>query len=153
MNCELCGREAELYTAEIEGTTLKVCEKCSSMGKVIKRPAPPKVKKPVKKKFVRKAEPVKEIVEAVVEDYAKKIRQAREKTGMTQKEFARKLNEKESILHKLETGSFKPSLALAKKLEKLLHIKLVEQREEEKEQVTPKTGKSSGLTIGDIIKF
>ena len=117
MNCEMCGKETELYTASIEGATMKVCPNCAGHGKVLQRP------KPVPKKTKRKiaapvpAEPAVEVVAAVVDDYAKLIKDARSKTGMTQKDFAKKINEKESLLHKMETGGFKPSIPLAKKLE------------------------------------
>lgn len=153
MNCEMCGKETEPYTAIIEGVVMKVCARCASHGKTVRNPQP----EPKKIKFINKIkqeqkEPEVELIEAVVEDYAKKIRDARNKTGLTQKEFAKKINEKESLLHKMETGSFKPSIPKAKKLEKILQIKLVEQREEEKIKI-PKTKNTSGaLTIGDLIK-
>ncbi len=38
MNCDICGRDALLYTVLVEGSELKVCERCSASGKVIKRP-------------------------------------------------------------------------------------------------------------------
>ncbi|MEM4263660.1 MAG: multiprotein bridging factor aMBF1 [Candidatus Woesearchaeota archaeon] len=154
MNCDICGRDAPLYTILVEGSELKVCERCSSTGKIIKKPeiALP-IKKSNKQEPIKKAKTVKELVETIVEDYATRIRKAREKTGMTQKEFAKKINEKESIVHKLETGSFEPPVALAKKLEKLLKIKLIEQTEQEKEIVQEKKEKSEGLTIGDILKI
>ncbi len=92
-----------------------------------------------------------ETAEVVVSNYAQLIRQAREKSGMTMKEFAMTLNEKESIIHKLENSQFVPPINMAKKLEKLLHIKLVEIEEEEE---TESSGKSSGsFTIGDIINL
>ena len=40
--------------------------------------------------------------------------------SMTQKQFAKYINLKESMLHKIETGSFEPPLDMAKKLEKIL---------------------------------
>lgn len=154
MNCDICGRETMPYIVLIEGSELKVCEKCSSMGKIIKKPEVPATR------ALRKQEPKKEIkakemevVEVIVEDYAARIRKAREKTGMTQKEFARNINEKESIVHKLETGSFEPPAALARKLEKLLKITLVEEAEQEKKIMQPQNKKSDGLTIGDILKL
>ena len=150
MNCEMCGKETELYKAVIEGTPLQVCEKCANHGKILKEIRTAEPKKIRKKKVV--AEQIEtETTEGVVDNYAKIIRIARTKTGMTQKEFARKINEKESLLHKLETGNFKPSIPLEKKLEKILHIKLIEEREEEKVSV-PKAGKSEALTIGDLMK-
>jgi putative transcription factor len=154
MNCELCGKETEPYTALVEGTELKVCEGCSSMGKVLKKPKPPVVKKAKKRiSVVREKEVVKEMVSVLVEDFAKRIRTAREKKGMTQKEFASRINEKESILHKMETGGFKPPMPLAKKLEKLLRIKLIEKVEAEEEKIKGPKSKSGALTIGDILKL
>ncbi len=140
--CELCGRDTQLFYAMVEGTRLNVCSTCGKFGKMLKKPEQA-VRKPVSR--------APEVVEVVVSDYAQKIRSAREKSGMTQKDFARSLNEKESIVHKLESGTFSPPISLARKLEKLLKIKLVEVEEEEKVE-TQKKGTGS-LTIGDIINI
>jgi len=147
----MCGKEAELYTATIEGITLKVCKQCARHGKIISKAKPKIIPRKIKKTPLQ--EPAEtELVEVVLNDYAKRIRDARKKSGMTQKEFAKKINEKESLLHKIETGSFRPSIPLAKKLEKILGIKLTEKREEEK-IILPKTKKGGALTIGDILKI
>ena len=69
---------------------------------------------------------------------------------MTQKELARKLNEKVSIIHKMETSSFEPNISLARKLEKFLKIKLIELHEEVHKKET--RAKSDAFTIGDFIK-
>ena len=149
MQCEMCGKEGELFAALVEGTELNVCKSCSSHGKTLRRvkPTQKKIKKSEKQK-----EPEKEIIQTIVENYAKLIKSAREKTGLSQKDFANKLNEKESIIHKLETGNLKPSINLARKLEKFCNIKLVKQIE-----IKPLKGKKAvsgeGLTIGDIIKI
>ena len=60
---------------------------------------------------------------------------------------------KESLLHKIETGSFEPTIDLARKLERLLHIVLVETRGETLAAVAKSEHKSEGLTIGDILKL
>ena len=140
--CELCGKDTHLISAIVEGTRLNVCASCGRYGKIL-RGAPPV---PVKKKPVEKAP---EPVEVVVHDYAVLVRTAREKSGMTQKDFARSLNEKESIIQKIENGVFVPPISMAKKLEKLLKIRLVEV-EQEGEVSKEKRG-SGPLTIGDII--
>jgi len=70
---------------------------------------------------------------------------------LKQEEFAKKLNEKESLIQKIESGHFEPSIGLAKKIGRFLKIKLVEEYEEVHEkQVRSKTG---SFTIGDIIKI
>ena len=102
MNCEMCGKETEPCTALIEGVTMKVCAGCAGHGRILQtpKPKPVKMKRPTTNAAAQK-EPVIEVVEAVVDDYAKQIRDARSKTGMTQKDFASKINEKESSPQKL----------------------------------------------------
>ena len=70
--------------------------------------------------------------------------------GLSQKDFASRINEKESMIHKIETGAFEPPLDLAKKLEKILGIKLVEEHLEKHEKF--KRSKEGGFTLGDFIK-
>ncbi|VVB81079.1 Helix-turn-helix [uncultured archaeon] len=140
--CEMCGKETEVFSAIIEGSELTVCAACGRFGKMLRKP----VMRVVKKQAVEKAPGP---VETVVTGFASLIRSAREKAGLTQKDFAMSLNEKESIVQKLENGAFVPPISLAKKLEKLLKIKLVE-FEQEDEVSNEKRG-SGPLTIGDIL--
>lgn len=141
--CELCGKEGTVINAIVEGTQMAVCPACGKFGRVIQKPVAHFVQKQVVS--------TPETPEVVVSDYAQIIHQAREKSGMTMKEFAMKLSEKESIIHKIENGQFVPPISMARKLEKLLHVKLVEMEEEGK---TEKAQKASGpLTIGDIINL
>lgn len=140
--CELCGKESRMITAIIEGTRLNVCSGCAKMGKIVHKPV-------VRERIAREAKP--EVVEILVSDFGKRIREAREKSGLTQKEFAQKLNEKESIMHKIESGGFRPTIEKAKRFERALKIKLVEVSEETPAEITK--GKSSALTIGDIIEI
>ena len=143
----MCGREERLVLARIEGAEIDVCTNCSKHGTVIRRIATSE-KKPVKKEIKQQ----KETIEEVREDYAQVIREAREKTGISQKDFAKRINEKESVVHKVEVGSLVPSLKLAAKLERELKINLIEIVEEHHGLVQSK-GKSSGLTLGDVIKI
>lgn len=150
MACDMCGSEERLYKTSIEGTILNVCKECSKFGTIIAEIKP--VEK-VKLKKVKKIEiePEKEIIQIVTEDFAGKIRNKREKLGLKQEDFAKMISEKESVVHKLETGEFEPNLELAEKLEKRLKIKLIEEYEEEHK----KTEKiDTGITtIGDLIKI
>ena len=150
MPCDICGSEEKLYHVVIEGTELQVCKSCSRFGKILK---------PVKeeRKEEKKAEKIeevheKEVVEMIVSDFSSKIRKKREQLGLKQEEFAKKINEKESVIHKLETGEITPSLKLAKKLEKFLKIKLIEEYEEGSAIKIPKE-KPEEMTIGDLIKI
>jgi putative transcription factor len=148
MNCEMCGADNAEYKAIIEGTELSVCSACSKHGKVLRKPQ--MIIR--QKEFARfKKEEKPEIIEKVISDYGAKIRKARAKKKMTQEEFAKKLNIKESLLTKIENSSFKPSLPLAQKLEKLLKIRLIEEVEEEKLKI--KKSETESVTVGDLIDF
>lgn len=156
MQCDMCGKEGQLFKTVIEEVEMKVCKACSSYGKVIseiripgKKSAKHAESKPVEKITVK--EPEKVIVQMIVKDYSNIIKKKREKMNMTQKEFAMFLNEKEGIVHKIETNSFEPSIEMARRLGKILGVKLIEEYEEEKLA----TERSSGnqITVGDLIKI
>ena len=145
INCELCGKiDENLNRALIEGVELNVCTDCSKFGKIL---APIKV---FSQKKCHEQEKKEEKVELVVENYADIIRKKRESMGLTQKDFASKINEKESVVHKIEIGTFEPSLSLAKNLEKILNMKLIEEHLEKHE--VPKKKRVDSFTLGDFIK-
>ena len=149
INCDLCGKVDErLNRALIEGVELNVCSACSKFGKIIApvhRPSP----KEQHKQYIKQQEKKGEKIEILVDNYADMIKKGRESMGLTQKDFANKINEKESIIHKIETGTFIPALSLAKKLEKILGVKLVEEHLEKHESIRRK--KEEGFTLGDFI--
>ena len=153
MQCDMCGKDDELYKAMIEGVELTVCEKCARFGKILRKikteQEKPKQKNTTQKLVLVKEE--KEMIETVVEDYADRIKRKREKIGLKQEELAQKISEKESIILKIENGKMVPPIKLARKLEKFLEIKLVEEEEDESNPDVPK-GTGGELTIGDMIK-
>jgi len=149
MQCEMCGFETDkLFRTKIEGVAMTVCNKCAKFGKFL---GPLRIHsdgKPVDKKLP--PPPVHEdVLEIVVDNYSQLIKNAREKLDIKQEELAKKIAEKESLITKMESGSFTPSLALAKKLEKFLKIKLIDELKDSR-QIPTKT-KSKGFTIGDFI--
>ncbi len=150
MDCDMCGAKTKLFRTAIESTEMNVCRDCSRFGKVI---GEIKEELPLKKirEEKRTSQPEVELFQVIAEDYAEKIKNGREKMGLTQKDFAKKLSEKESIIHKMETGSFEPNINLTRKLEKFLKIRLIEQHEEIHKKGT--ASKSDSLTIGDLIKI
>ena len=145
MGCELCGYDGELVDAIVEQTVLHVCRKCSNFGDVIPIDKPKKAfQKPTK--IV-----VEESQDFIVSDYNKRVKEAREKKGLKQQELAQEINEKESVIHHIESGHFKPSFGLAKKIGQFLQIELTQKYEE------PNTKeidlKNSDLTIGDLLNI
>src|SRR3989338_2746306 len=141
MACDICGKNSELFRAVVEEVELNVCIDCSAYGKVLG-------KKQEQIEFIKPKSSYKiEEAEIITDEFASIIKNARESLGMTQKEFAARINEKESFIHKMETGSIELSIPLARKLEKLLKIKLVEKYTESGKIISNE--KSEGMTLGD----
>jgi putative transcription factor len=90
----------------------------------------------------------------LVENFDLKIRQAREKLGLSHEELGKRINEKVSLLRKIETGKMTPDNRLATMLEHALKIKLIVPAKEEKVPQA-KLARASGrdLTFGDLIQM
>ena len=163
MRCEVCGRKihGSPIRALIEGAKLTVCSECSKHGKIIreeptfKQGAPRKPLLPIPGKTQKKKTitATVDITQEVVEGYDSKIRQAREKLGLSHEELGKKINEKASVLRKLETGKMTPNNILVTKLEHALKIKLLVPVSEEKiAQEIPKSPNRE-LTLGDLMQL
>jgi putative transcription factor len=158
LNCEICGKEiiGKPYNRVVEGVKMVLCEKCAFHGESYFQPiVPSKLSKPTGLKAVSKPKTPavnKEYLELeVVSDYFMRIKSTREKIGLTQEEFAKKLNEKLSVIQKIEVGKIVPDINLARKIENLLKIKLLISTQEEKSGC--KTIEKPTLTLGDLAKI
>jgi putative transcription factor len=136
----------------IEGTPLNVCSNCSRFGTPVTKEQEKKAS-PIQKRLVRKQYRPRDIydrdVDILVRDFSTRIREARMKMDLSQEDLGKKLNEKWSVINKLETGDMRPDDKLAAKLEKTLGITL-------REKFTPteveKKTTGQALTIGDLIR-
>jgi uncharacterized protein (TIGR00270 family) len=68
--------------------------------------------------------------------------------NLTQEQLAKKLNEKSSVIKRIEEG-WEPPPTLIRKIEKFFNIKLTEEIEEK--PLNKKTEKKK-LTIGDVVE-
>ncbi len=143
--CEMCGKITAVAQAEVEGGILAVCSGCAQYGKVLQGGS-----RLVHKQSFR---PVKREEPAlnVVDNYASLLHSFRERKKMTQEEFAKFLQERESSVIKWEQGTMKPSVDAARKLEKMLGVRLVGV-EEAGGSVQQSGKKSDEFTLGDFIK-
>lgn len=151
MLCDLCGKQGELFRAKIEGSELTVCGNCSKYGKVLGYATSFTQKDSQINKQVSQKPVIKEPEEFILTNYSELIRKKREQLKLNQEDFAKLLNEKLSILHKIETNNFEMPLDQAKKFEKILHIKLVEVFKEPDVKIIGQ--KKDGFTLGDFIKI
>jgi putative transcription factor len=67
--------------------------------------------------------------EEIVENWGDVIRKARQKKKLTIEELASRIMEKGNFMHAIENGRVRPTIEVAKKLEKELGIKLIEKLE------------------------
>jgi len=115
--CEICGKNVNsVKKAEIDGVLLEVCEECAKLGKEVLQPKPVVLKKAV---VLPQIEEGKELVD----DFAQKIRRAREEKGLTQDEAADKIGISRLVYKRIENG-LKPDEKSARKIEKFFGIKL-----------------------------
>ena len=143
MNCDLCGKEAELHKTVIESSRMNVCKNCEKYGRVIEST------EKIRTAAVTQTKPDEEL-QTLVSNFGELLKKKREQLGLSHREFARKIAERESTLHKLETGTIALTIAKAKNLEKMLGLRLTEEIQEE--PVALRTGKTE-MTLGDAIKI
>lgn len=150
--CEICGFPiaGRPYKAVVEGVEMVLCASCYSKLARSGRAKPLKESE----RRVARAKPVRiprrtpEMYE-VVEDYPDRIREARIRKGYTLKELAQKLRISESLLRSIEQGRFKPGIDLARRMERLLGVKLLEPVEED--YFEEEDARRDLPTLGDIV--
>jgi len=172
IHCEMCGRpmrKRDSKVVYIEGARLVLCPQCYS--RVAKRAVKEEVKNtstakgtskranitkphtPTRRPARRK--PKLENYE-VVEDYAKRVREARERLGWTQRTLAEAVKESENVIKRIESGRLTPTIELAMRLEKVLGIKLLEPIVDSDFAGALSGGignPSKELTLGDIVSI
>jgi len=160
MICELCGRTVTFSKkVTIEGVQLEVCAECSKFGIEAKtEPKKEEAPKPIiaqRLEIREKRSRPKDIYaagekEELVDDYGKRIRDARSRRGMSLKDLGTKINERVTVLSKVESGDMRPEDKLVAKLEKELGIAL---REKVAEVLPQKSTGPKTLTLADLIKI
>ena len=126
-SCEICGIQI-LEKAErvyVEGNLLTVCKSCSKRG----RPSSnqqyiQKIGYPRPKKIVKSEKITFDDSRILISNLSEVIRKSRMTRGLTHEQLGLSLNERASLLRKIESGSIKPDDELAKKLERFFRIPL-----------------------------
>jgi putative transcription factor len=163
LRCEACGCRinGQPFRVIIEGARLTVCTQCAKHGKIVydePKPAPmfvkPKTTRIMVKAHPKPKAPTVDTSLELAEDFGAKIRKAREQLGLSHDELGKRLNEKVSLLRKIETGKMAPDDKLAAALEHLLKVKLIVPAKEAKvpEAKIPKKTPQE-LTLGDLIQI
>jgi uncharacterized protein (TIGR00270 family) len=144
--CELCGRKTDSVTVVlVEDVEFRVCSRCAEGKKVVSKPK----QRLQKAQFpARNPEGQEEIL---IANFGETIRKGREKMDLPLKVVAEMLNEKLSLLRRIEDQQVRPPAELCKKLERLLSIKLTERAKDYEETGGAQQKAGGKPTIGDFL--
>ncbi|MFO8019424.1 MAG: multiprotein-bridging factor 1 family protein [Promethearchaeia archaeon] len=152
----------------IEGARIRVCSSCAQKGN--KAPAKNKLKQQLRKKQRRTRSKRKTYKKSakkkrrsrsntlknleVVPNYAKKIRKVRNSKNLDQEKFAKKLNEKPSLIRRMEANRMKPTIQLAKKIQDTYNVRLLQKKDTNVNLTASQRKKflkrGNGQSLGDI---
>ncbi|MEM2715589.1 MAG: multiprotein bridging factor aMBF1 [Candidatus Thermoplasmatota archaeon] len=144
MKCERCGKDTNRFRTLIEGSEMMVCRECTKYGIVI----PEKVVAKIKKSLPYSKDVFEEMNKELVDGWGKKIKEARERKGLTREQLGAKIGEKTITIAKIENEELRPPDETVKKLEKFLEINLFC----EVGSVSLKPRNVKAITLGDLIK-
>lgn len=173
VQCEMCGTETSTPTTiKIEGAELDVCDSCSELGTEVRTQDASSGSTKYSTSSSsgtsdsgadggsgssgssggrsRRRSDMFDEMDEIASDYDQRIRQAREAAGLSQEDLASDLNEKASLIRKLERGDMLPSDSVQTKLERKLDISLSEGVSDDDTEW--EGGSSTGsYTLGDVV--
>ncbi|MEI7650313.1 MAG: multiprotein bridging factor aMBF1 [Methanomicrobiales archaeon] len=164
MQCEMCGETVRgtPKLVRVEGAELQVCSKCEKYGTEVQQVRRTDLKIPARGSATKPASTAggapaqtwhkRDMFDfmggEVVDDYAVRIRNARMEKGLSQKDLAMQMKEKEHLIKKIENAELMPEDSVRKKLEKVLEIRLIDAPPEA--EVEKKVPGSLTPTLGDL---
>ncbi len=173
VQCEMCGAEtSDPNRVKIEGAELDVCDNCTEFGTEVRTEEPSSTSTKYSTSSSgsssssssstggstgsssggrSRRDDVYDDLEELAPDYGGRIRQAREGAGMSQEDLAKQLNEKASLIRKLEHGDTLPSDDVQGKIERALDVDLTASGGDEDAEWSG--GSSTGeYTLGDMVE-
>ncbi len=172
VQCEMCGAEtASPKTIKVEGAELDVCDNCSDFGTEVKTQQTSTTSTKYSTSSSSSSgnsgtstgstgssggrsrrHDMFDDMEELAQDYDDRIRNARESTGLSQEDLAKELNEKASLIRKLEHGDMLPNDSVQKKLEKKLDISLTAGSSGADDEEWSGGSSTGSYTLGDVVK-
>lgn len=176
VQCELCGAEtASPRTAKIEGAELEVCEDCTDLGTEVQTAddSGTSTKYSTDSSSGTSSSSTGSTtgggrssggssggsrrdmfdeMDELVTDYGDRIRSAREERGLSQEDLGQEINEKASLIRKLERSDTLPSDDVQRKLERHLDISLTASGGDDDDGDYNTTLADEGLTLGDKVE-
>ena len=170
----MCGSEqSSLTTVKVEGAELQLCDDCKEFGTEVRTESSSSGSTKYSTSSSggssgsggspgsgaggsggggssRRRRDMFDDMDEIVADYDQRIRKARESRGLSQEDLAKELNEKASLIRKLERGDMLPSDDVQSKLETELEISLIEG--EDADDTEWSGDSSTTTTLGDVVK-
>lgn len=180
VQCEMCGAETSSpRTIKVEGAELEVCESCVDFGTEVQTQESSTTSTKYSTGSGGgssssgqssgsssrssssggsrsggsggRRDPFDDMDE-LAQDYDERIRSARESEGLSQADLANELNEKASLIRKLERGETLPSDEVQSELERFLGISLSAEAGTDEESEWESDSATEGTTLGDVVK-
>ena len=168
--CEMCGAEkSSLTTTKVEGAELELCDDCTDFGTTVETESTSTTSTKYSTSSSdgssssstgggstggggggRRRRDMFDQMDEIASDYDEQIRAAREDEGLSREDLAKELNEKASLISKLERGDVLPSDDVRTKLEKRLGISLAEGSGDDGSDW--ETDSSMTQTLGDVVE-
>ena len=170
VQCEMCGKEvASPSRVKIEGAELDVCDECTEFGTELETAdsssststkystsssgssSSSSSSSASSSSSGGRRQDMFDEMDEVAQDFDDRIRSARESAGLSQSELAGELNEKASLIKKLEQGQMLPSDEVQSELESELGIDLSAGASTDDEEWSGGSG-DGNYTLGDVVK-
>jgi putative transcription factor len=167
--CEMCGAEkSSLTTTKVEGAELELCDDCKDFGTTVETESTSTTSTKYSTSSSDgsasssstsggstgggggRRRDMFDQMDEIASDYDERIRAARERESMSREDLAKELNEKASLIGKLERGDVLPSDDVKAKLEKRLDVSLSEGSDDDTSDW--ESDSSMSQTLGDVVE-
>ncbi|NGM67495.1 TIGR00270 family protein [Natronolimnobius sp. AArcel1] len=180
VQCEMCGAETSSpKTIKVEGAELDVCSNCTDFGTEVKQTSSSSSSSKYSttssssgsssssggasgtsagssasssSSSSQSRTDMFDDMDELATDYDERVRQARESKGLSQSDLANELNEKASLIRKIERGDTLPSDGVQSKLERNLDISLSAEGSSGDDSEWSGGSSSGSYTLGDVVK-
>ncbi|WP_340674297.1 multiprotein bridging factor aMBF1 [Natrinema marinum] len=177
VQCEMCGAETSSpKTIKVEGAKLDVCSNCTDFGTEVKQTSSSSTSTKYSTgsssssssgsqssgsgggtsssggSSQRRRSDMFDDMEELATDYDDRVRNARESKGLSQSDLANELNEKASLIRKIERGDTLPSDRVQSKLENFLEIDLSAEGSSGDDSEWSGGSSTGSYTLGDVVK-
>ncbi|WP_226006573.1 multiprotein bridging factor aMBF1 [Natrinema salinisoli] len=177
VQCEMCGAETSSpNTIKVEGAKLDVCSNCTDFGTEVKdtssssgstkystgssssssggggQSSGSSASSSSSGGSSQRRSDMFDDMDELATDYDDRVRNARENEGLSQSDLANELNEKASLIRKIERGDTLPSDEVQSKLENFLEISLSAEGSSGDDSEWSGGSSSGSYTLGDVVK-